>query len=219
MGAARKVISLLRHKEQHGQIGLNAMQRDYWDPSTEPRTSSPAFALSGSDGSTHQIPGSTESQDLPHDRLAHDIATLEKKARRVLAGAQEKLCYELSGAAFGMFTLGWYRVAARAKKRKETLPPLLDDATQKDHLNRVEAPMVALSMIREFGAEAYAMAVAKTDAAQAAGDVIVAGQWRRIALIIHREDASNAKLRASTDTTQSGSPRRRLGRWRASPVH
>lgn len=178
---------------------------------------SPELALNFSEAPSRAHFSDRKAYDVAHARLAQEFVAVEETARRNHSDTQQKLRHHSAGANFTLLTLGWYLAAARMKMRRHASPPKPLNAAEKDHFWSMEAPIIALAMLHEFGSEAHTRAIHRADGARRAGDTLCARQWRRIAQIIRHEKATSTDLRASVPTSQSGSPQRRLGRWRASP--
>ncbi len=182
------------------------------------RTMGPELALNFSDGSNRSHSKNRNAYDTAHARLAQVFAAVEEVTRRSHTSTQQKPRSHAAGANFTLLTLGWYLGAARMKLRQHAAPPKTPATAEKDHFWSIEAPIIALALIHEFGSEAHTRASHRADGAIRAGDIVAARQWRRIAQIIRHEQATTTALRASTLSSQSGSPQRSLGRWRASPA-
>ena len=180
---------------------------------------SPELALNFSESATRSGVSGPTAYDIAHARLAKEFVAVEEASRRMRSEAQQKVRQHSAGANFTLLTLGWYLAAARMKLRKHSAPPKPLHSAEKDHFWSIEAPIIALAMLHEFGNEAHTRATHRADGARRAGDFIAAKQWRRIAQIIRHEEATTTELRASIPSSQSGSPQRRLGRWRASHIH
>ncbi|MDA8249337.1 MAG: hypothetical protein M0Z28_09170 [Rhodospirillales bacterium] len=179
---------------------------------------SPELALNFSGGSNRSHSKSRNAFDAAHARLAQEFAAVEEGTRPSRANLQPKPRSQAAGANLTLLSLGWYLGAARMKLRQHAAPPKTPTTAEKDHFWSIEAPIIALALIHEFGSEAHTRASHRADGAIRAGDIIAARQWRRIAQIIRHEQATTTGLRASTPSSQSGSPQRSLGRWRASPA-
>jgi hypothetical protein len=181
------------------------------------RTLSPELALNLSAEASRSQINHHKAYDAAHARLAQEFAAVGETSRRARFDKQQKLRDHSAGANHTLLSLGWYLGAARMKKRAHSTPPKPLHAGEEDHFWSIEAPIIALALIHEFGSEAHTRASHRADGALRAGDVVAARQWRRIAQIIRHEQATTTALRASTPSSQSGSPQRSLGRWRASP--
>ena len=180
---------------------------------------SPELALNFSAGSTRSNSSDCAAYDIAA-HLAKGFVAVEETAYHAHSEAQKKRRRHSAGVNFMLLTLGRYLAAARMKLRRHSTPPPKPlNSTEKDHFWSIEAPIIALAVLHEFGSEAHARATQRADGARRAGDLIAAKQWRRIAQIIRHEEATAAELRASVPSSQSGSPQRRLGRWRASHIH
>ena len=199
-------------------MGLITMGHQYSNDWNGSRAMSPELALNFSDGSTRSHSKIRNAYDAAHARLAEEFVAVEEANRRNRTNPQPKPRSHAAGANFTLLSLGWYLGAARLKRRQHPAPPKTQATAESDHFWSIEAPIIALALIHEFGSEAHTRASHRADGAIRAGDIVAAKQWRRIAQIIRHEQATTTGLRASTPSSQSGSPQRSLGRWRASPA-
>ena len=182
------------------------------------RTLSPELALTFSEGVTRTRLNHHTAYAAAHARLAQEFVAVEETTRRARSDQQKMKRQHAAGANFTLLTLGWYLGAARMKRREHATPPKPAHAVEKEHFWSIEAPIIALALLHEFGSEAHTRASHRADGAVRAGDIVAAKQWRRIAQIIRHEQATTSALRASKPSSPSGSPQRSLGRWRASPT-
>ena len=183
------------------RLGLITMGHQYSNDWNGSRAMSPELALNFSDGSTRSHSKRHAAYDAANAHPAEEFVAAEEPARGTRAYPQPKPRRHAAGVNFTLLSLGWCLGAARMKLRKHSAAPKTPTTSESDHVWIIEAPIIALAMIHEFGSEAHTRASHRADVAMRAGDIIAAKQWRRVAHIIRHEQATTTALRASTPSS------------------
>lgn len=130
-------------------------------------------------------------------RLSELHTRLQQAVHRIFSAGVQRLCDRAAAYRFGSLVPG-RKWRGRARKLSGHQQNPLDPAEHQMH--SVEAPMIALAMIREFGDWASSCALRHAEDARRAGDIFAAAQWHRIADIIRNEQSMSADMPDRAET-------------------